>query len=211
AERLADLDRGHADRAGRAVDKQRLAGLELRAAGQRAVRCVIGGDDRRPDAEIHFFRDAKAGHLGDMAKARRTAVVDAAHHMITDGNARHALANRFDNTGAFGRGDVGEGRLALVFPGDIERGGEAHPRGLVADNDMSGRGLWLWEGLKTGHIMMMAEFTNDDCTHVTLILTCSCCRAKSSPTIGNREPITSQDGEISGGRAARGRYPAWRC
>ena len=94
--------------------------------------------------------------------------------MIADLDAGDVFADGMDDPGRFRRGNIGERGLALILPGDIERGGEAHPGGLVPDDNVIGAGLGIGKGFQFGHVLVMAEFANDYCAHVTLILTCSC-------------------------------------
>jgi hypothetical protein len=91
--------------------------------------------------------------------------------MIANGNATYILSHGVNDTGGLCRGNVGEGRLALVLSCNVEGGSETYPGRFIADNNFARAGLWNGEGFEFGNISIVAEFMDDDSAHVTLILT----------------------------------------
>ena len=129
ARHLAELDRGHADAAGAAVDEQALAGAQ---PGLREEGVVRGGEDLGHGPRglpVELLGHRHRGALVDDRELGLAAAGDDRHHAVAGLEALHAGPALDDLAGQLEAGDVlrGAGRrrvaaLELVHVGAVEPG-----------------------------------------------------------------------------------------
>jgi len=151
--RLADLDRGEADAAGRAEHEQPFAWAQMGAQVERRVRSAIGNRKRRGDVEIHAVGNREGERRGADDLLREGAVVEHDDHARAGRDA--GIGGRLDDGARrLEAGHEGHRRLDLVLALDDQRvgevecgGGDAHPhhpaferrRGQIGDRQRFGR------------------------------------------------------------------------
>jgi len=137
---LADLDRRHADAAGRRMDQQRMTGphVERLGPGQGAGRGRIG------DGELDRLDEAHVARLGEDVDLMghdflgKSAPVEHGHDRVADLDARAGRIDLRDDPRRLGTGREGEGRAALVLARDDQGRGEADARRAHIDTDLAG-------------------------------------------------------------------------
>ena len=140
----AELDRGHADAARRAVDEQALADGQ---AGLGEERVVGGGEDLGDAARggpVELVRDGHRGALVDDGELGLAAAGDDRHHAVAGLEAADAAAAGDDLARELEAGDVlrraGRGR---VVAGELHQVGAVEARGADADEQLAVLGLGI--------------------------------------------------------------------
>ncbi len=137
AHRLADLDGGEPDAAGRAEHQQRLAGLEAALPAERDVARDVR------DRKRARFVEAHAGGNGERLRLRchrhlgEPAVGKDRHHAVARGEARDVRTARGDDAGGLQARAERQRRLRLVVAGHHDRVGVVHRRRLHGDQHLA--------------------------------------------------------------------------
>ena len=141
----AELDGGHADAAGRAVDQQPLADGQPGLGEQR----VVGGGEDLGDAArrgpVELVRDRHRGALVHDRELGLAAAGDDRHHAVAGLEASDAAAALDDLAGQLEAGDVrGRARRRGVVAGDLQHVGAVETGGADADEQLPVLGLGIW-------------------------------------------------------------------
>ena len=141
----AELDGGHADAAGRAVDEQPLADGQ---AGLGEERVVGGGEDLGDAARggpVELVGDRHRGALVHDRVLGLAAAGDDRHHAVARLEAADAAAARDDLAGELEARDVGgRARRRGVVAGDLQHVGAVETGGADADEQLPVLGLGIW-------------------------------------------------------------------
>ena len=140
----AELDRRHADAAGRAVDEQPLADGQPGLGEERVVR---GGEDLGHAARggpVELLRNRHRGALVDDGELGLAAARDDRHHAVAGLEAPGAAAAGDDLAGQLEAGDVGgRARRRGVAAGELQHVGAVEPGGAHADEQLAVLGLGI--------------------------------------------------------------------
>ncbi len=186
----ADLAGRQAHAAARAMHQQpvTLFDVQQMRPGQRRGR---GGVSQRQGNRRREIQPARQGKSVDLARYRplgQPAPIERGDHLVAGLEAGHAGADLDHVARHFGAGREREGRFALVFAGDQQRGAERHAGGAVGDTDLVGRQSFFRHVFQ-GQIFRPAPAAAHYCTHdPSIILPCGRDDTAPRPSLAGSAP-----------------------
>ena len=164
AARLAELDGGRADPAGRAGHQHRIARLHAGAHVDRDPGRVEHGDHGGGVLERHAVGQQEAALLGRGHELAEGAGEDLRHDPVAGFAARHARPDGPDDAGAVAAGHEGPCRSLLVPAPEHQGVREVDPDGPVLDQHLAGAGLGVRQ-VRDGVAFDGAELVDQECAH----------------------------------------------